>query len=71
MKTKKSKSLQNAIEVQINGEVRGNIMVPPEADEVAVLATVLGDRNIAEILGGKTLVKSIYIPGRLINLIVR
>lgn len=65
--------VQSEIEVpvQINGKLRGKVMVPPGADEAVVLEAVRGDQKIAEMLSGKTVVKSIYVPGRLVNLVIK
>jgi leucyl-tRNA synthetase len=65
--------VQSEIEVpvQINGKLRGKVMVPAGADEAVVLAAAREDQRIAEMLSGKTLVKSIYVPGRLVNLVIK
>ncbi|RPH82477.1 MAG: hypothetical protein EHM77_03185 [Planctomycetaceae bacterium] len=65
--------VQSEIEVpvQINGKLRGKVMVPAGADEAVVLAAAREDQRIAEMLLGKTLVKSIYVPGRLVNLVIK
>jgi leucyl-tRNA synthetase len=57
--------------VQINGKVRGKISVPPDADEATVLEVAQGDDRISKLLDGKQIVKSIVVPGRLVNLVVK
>ncbi|MEM8866132.1 MAG: class I tRNA ligase family protein, partial [Planctomycetota bacterium] len=63
---------QAAIElpVQVGGKVRSKIMVPTDADNAAVLAIAKADDKIAELIEGKTIVKEIVVPGRLVNLVV-
>jgi leucyl-tRNA synthetase len=59
------------IPVQISGKVRGRVMVPPDADEKAIEAAARADATIAPQLEGKTLVKLIVVPKRLINFVVK
>ncbi len=65
--------VQSAIDlpVQINGKVRGKISVSPDADEATVLQTAREDERIAKLIEGKQLVKSIVVPQRLVNLVVK
>ncbi len=65
--------VQNEIDlpVQINGKVRGKIFVAPDADEAAVTEVARRDERIAEWLGGKSIVKTIFVPGRLVNFVVK
>lgn len=57
--------------VQINGKVRGRIEVPTDADKEAVVAAALGEPRIAEHLGGAEIVKTIVVPGRMVNLVAK
>ena len=59
------------IVVQVNGKVRGRLEVTPDAGEAAVKDAAFSDPNVARHLEGKTLVKAVYVPGRLLNLVVR
>ena len=65
--------VQSSIElpVQVNGKVRGKINVAPDADEATVLETAKSDERIAAAIDGKTIVKSIVVPGRLVNLVIK
>lgn len=62
---------QIELPVQINGKVRGRIMVAADAsqDEVATLAT--NDPGIQGHIAGKQVVKTIVVPGRMVNLVVK
>jgi leucyl-tRNA synthetase len=58
------------IVVQINGKVRDKVSVPPDADETAVRELVLASPRVREALEGKQIRKFIYVPGRLVNLVI-
>lgn len=59
------------IAVQINGKVRGQITVPADADEKTVVAAVQTDAKLSAHLAGKSVAKTIHVPGRLLNIVVR
>ena len=59
------------IPVQINGKLRSRIRVAPDAPEEAMLAAALADEKVAAALAGKSLVKKIVVPGRMVNLVIR
>ena len=59
------------IPVQINGKLRGKVKVPADADPQVIEATAKSNPLIASQLEGKTLVKSVIIPGRMVNFVVR
>ena len=58
------------IVLQINGKVRSRISVPAEAEEAAVMALARVDEKIARQLEGKRVVKEVYVPKRLVNIVV-
>jgi leucyl-tRNA synthetase len=57
--------------VQVNGKVRAKITVPVGASKEECVAAAKADAKIAELLAGKTVVKEIVAPGRLVNLVVK
>jgi leucyl-tRNA synthetase len=59
------------VPVQINGKLRGRISVPSDADKAALEAAARGDAKVAEMLAGKTVVKTIVVPGRMVNFVVK
>jgi len=61
---------QVELPVQVNGKVRARILVDANADEATVQAAALAEPNVAAHLGDGTLRKTIYVPGRMVNLIV-
>jgi len=56
--------------VQVNGKVRGRIRVPREIDRDAALATALAEPGVAKFVDGEP-AKVIFVPGRLVNIVVR
>ena len=58
------------IVVQVNGKVRGRVVVPKDAEAAYVLALAKADAAVAPYLDGKTIRKEIVVPGKLINLVV-
>ena len=59
------------VPVQINGKVKTRINVAADADEDTVVSAALADSRIAELTEGKNIVKQIYVPGRMVNLVVK
>ena len=60
-----------AIGVQINGKVRGEITVGLNDSAEVAKAKVMANENIQRSLEGKTIVKEIYVPGRIYNIVVK
>lgn len=59
------------IPIQVMGKVKSRVSVPADADEDTVLAAALADEKIVALTDGKTVVKKIYVPGRMVNLVVK
>jgi len=57
--------------VQVLGKTRGEIEIPPDAPEEEALAAAQREASVARHLEGKTLVKVIYKPRKILNLVVR
>ncbi len=57
------------IVVQVNGKVRASIDVPSSADESEVEAVAMATPGVIRHTEGKTLRRTIYVPGRLINIV--
>ncbi len=56
--------------VQVNGKLRGQVTVAPDAGEELVKAEVMKDEKITVHLAGKTVRKVVFVPKRLINFVV-
>jgi len=64
------KDEQVEIPVQVNGKLRGRVMVPAEADAALIERTARQDPKIVAALGGKTVRKVVVVPGKLVNFVV-
>jgi leucyl-tRNA synthetase len=58
------------VPVQINGKLRGKIVVPADADAAQIETTARRDERIAALLEGKTIRKVVLVPGKLVNFVV-
>jgi leucyl-tRNA synthetase len=59
------------VPVQVNGKLRGKVSVPAGSDQAVLEAAARADEKVAEQLAGKTVVKTIVVPGRLVNFVVK
>lgn len=59
------------IAVQVNGKIQFRLDVPSDMASDDIRALLLGDERIADRLDGSQLVKFVYVPGRLANLVIR
>jgi len=59
------------IPVQINGKLRSRVIVPADASESTVLERALADEKVKVAIAGKQIVKKIYVPGKLVNIVVK
>jgi leucyl-tRNA synthetase len=59
------------IPVQVNGKLRGRVKVPADATEEFVLERALADDKVKASIAGKQIVKKIYVPGKMVNLVVK
>jgi leucyl-tRNA synthetase len=56
--------------VQVNGKLRGHIIVPVGADEAAVRAAALADVQVRKFVADKPVRRVIVVPGKLVNVVV-
>ena len=68
-----AKTIDSVIEVavQINGKVKGKVIVPVDAGQAEIKAKAVEDEKLKGYFEGKTIVKEIYVPGRIFNLVVK
>ena len=57
--------------VQINGKLRGRIRVPTDADAASVLEAAKADEAVGAALAGKTVVKEIVVPNKIVNIVAK
>ncbi len=58
------------VPVQVNGKVRGRVTLAADAGEEAAVSAALAEPNVAAHVGGRELRKQLYVPGRMITLVV-
>ena len=68
-----SKCASDTIEmpIQVNGKVRNVIAISKDASKEEILSIVMADEKIKIAIDGKTIVKEIVIPGKIINIVVK
>jgi leucyl-tRNA synthetase len=59
------------IPVQVNGKLRGRVVVPSDADQAYVQERALEDPKVKAAIAGKQIVKVVFVPGKLLNLVLR
>ena len=59
------------IAVQINGKVKGKLMVPVTLTKEEAQTTLPQQDEVKRLIGDKNIVKCIYVPGRLLNLVIK
>ncbi|MBC7644494.1 MAG: leucine--tRNA ligase, partial [Thermoleophilia bacterium] len=59
------------VAVQVNGKLRGQVEISPGSSKDDVLAAARADARVALLVDGKDTVKEIYVPGRLVNIVVK
>ena len=57
--------------VQVCGKLKGTVEVPTDSDQDTVVAAAMAQDKIARLAEGKTLVKTILVPNKLVNLILK
>ena len=62
---------EKTIAVQINGKLRSTVVVPADCDQQTILDAALADRKIAGYVAGMEIVKTIVVPNKLLNLILK
>jgi leucyl-tRNA synthetase len=58
------------IPVQVNGKLRGRIVVPADAADDFVRERALADEKVKAAIAGKRIVKKVLVPGKLVNFVV-
>jgi leucyl-tRNA synthetase len=68
-----SKLVESEVEipVQINGKLRGKIKIPADASKELMLELAKSNAQVAPQLDGKTIVKEVVIPGKMVNFVIK
>ena len=59
------------IGVQINGKVKGKVEIAVDEDSKTVIAKAKEIPAVAKAIEGKNIVKEIYVPGRIVNIVAK
>jgi len=62
---------EKLIVVQVNGKVRGKVTVAADGDEETVKVVAFADENVKKFTDNTQIVKVIYVPGKLLNVVVK
>ena len=67
----KTKDATIEIGVQVNGKVRATVSLPADCEKDAALSLAKEEPAVQKYLEGKSLVKEIYVPGKILNFVVK
>ncbi len=68
-----SKTVDSTVEVavQVNGKLRATVMLPVNCDKDTAISTAKADERVAAAIDGKTIVKEISVPNKIVNIVVK
>ena len=68
-----SKTVENTVEIaiQVNGKLRGTIKLPMNTPKEEAIAAAKADERVAAFIEGKTIIKEIAVPNKIVNLVVK
>ena len=59
------------IVVQVNGKLKAKLNIPVDSDKDSVIAMAMADEKVKESTDGKNVVKQIYVPNKLVNIVAK
>lgn len=59
------------IVVQVNGKLKAKLNIAPDSEKDSVIAMALADEKVKEITDGKNIIKQIYVPNKLVNIVAK
>ena len=68
-----AKCIDSAVEiaVQVNGKIKARINVPADIDNMSAISLAKENNAVAAEIEGKTIIKELYVPKRLVNIVVK
>jgi leucyl-tRNA synthetase len=68
-----AKTVDSSVEVavQINGKLRATVSLPLNCDKDTAIATAKAEPKVADAIAGKTIVKEISVPNKIVNIVVK
>ena len=67
----KTKNNEIEIAVQVCGKLKGTIIITPETTQEEAIALAKADERVASAIDGKKIVKEIFIPGKIVNIVAK
>ena len=66
-------TVSNTVEyaIQVNGKLKFTIVLPADVDKETAIKSALLDEKVAPAVEGKQIVKEIFVPGKIINVVVK
>ena len=65
------KKQQVEIAIQINGKVKGRIMIPADLTRETAMTELPGNPDVIRLVNGREIAKIVFVPGRLLNIVVK
>lgn len=59
------------IVVQVNGKLKAKLNIVPDSDKDSVIAAAMSNEKVKEFVDGKNIVKQIYVPNKLVNIVAK
>ncbi|MDE6832994.1 MAG: leucine--tRNA ligase [Ruminococcus sp.] len=59
------------IVVQVNGKIKAKLNIVPDSDRDSVIAMALADEKVKESTDGRNIIKQIYVPNKLVNIVAK
>lgn len=59
------------IVVQVNGKIKAKLNIVPDTEKDSVIAMAFADEKVKEFTDGKTIIKQIYVPNKLVNIVAK
>ncbi|MCM1507044.1 MAG: leucine--tRNA ligase [Ruminococcus flavefaciens] len=59
------------IVVQVNGKIKTKLNIAPDTEKDSVIAMALADEKVKEFTDGKNIIKQIYVPNKLVNIVAK
>lgn len=59
------------IVVQVNGKLKAKLNIAPDSDKDSVIAAAMADEKVKESVDGKNIIKQIYVPNKLVNIVAK
>ena len=68
-----AKCVDASVEIvaQVNGKIKARLNIPADIDSDAAIALALADPAVAKEVEGKTVIKQLYVPKKLVNIVVK